>query len=311
MALFLNLKELNLSDPFMKALKAVNSINNSSDSLSQEDLKKQRASMEKVSKLGTPVVGVYSEPLTINGISCEWTKPEATHNPNTVILYAHGGGYTCGGLSYARILASKLAINCGIEVVSFDYRLAPEHKYPAALEDGLTVYDALLHMGYGAKNIILAGDSAGGNLVLCMTQRIIADNRMAPKALLLFSPWTDMTASSPTYEEQRDNDPILTYEYVVAVRSAFAGKDADFTDPSYSPLFGAFDGFPPTLVQVGKNEILLNDSVALAKKINKAGGNATIKIYKDGWHVFQQMPTRGASKAMAEVGTYVSSILYN
>lgn len=310
MALFFNIKDLNLSDPFMKALKAVNSTPNNGTVLTEEELKKQRTTMERASALATQLTGAISEEVQIEGIACEWVKPTFPHNTNTVILYAHGGGYTVGGLAYARILASKMAQQAGLEVLTFEYRLAPEHKYPAALEDGMTMYNYLLNLGYGAKNVILAGDSAGGNMVLCMTQRIIAEGRIAPKALILFSPWTDMTATSDSYEQQKDADPILTYDYIISVRNAYIGEDADPALPIYSPLFGEFKDFPPTLIQVGKNEVLQDDSNKLAKKINKAGGKATLCLYKDGWHVFQQMPTPGAGRAMSDVGEYISALLY-
>ena len=304
------LLNINLADPFMKALKAVNSKTNSGTSLTKEDLEKQRSSMERASILATPVTGVSYESIDVNGISCEWSRPDFPHNTSVVILYAHGGGYTTGGLLYARILAAKLALNAGLEVLSFDYRLAPENKYPAALEDAEAVYDYLLHIGYGAKNVILAGDSAGGNLVLCLTQKLVAEARKSPKALILFSPWTDMSAKNESYVEQKEKDPILTYEYIIAVRDAYIGKDADASDAKYSPINGSFEGFPPVLIQVGKNEVLQDDSNLLAKKINKAGGSAVLKLYKDGWHVFQQMPTPGAARAMQEVGEYVRSLIY-
>lgn len=302
------LSKVNLNDPLMKALKAVNSIGG--NSLTEEDLRKQRNSMEHAAKLATPTGNISVEAFLIDGIECEWIKPDLAHNPNTIIMYAHGGGYTCGGLSYARILAAKLALNTGLSVLSFAYRLAPEYAYPAAFDDAKAVWDYLMHLGYGASQVILAGDSAGGNLVLTLTQDIIASGRMKPKALLLFSPWTDMTATSDTYEEFKDKDPILTKNYITSVRDAYIGKDADPADAKYSPLYGDFSDFPPTLVQVGKNEVLQDDSVKLAKRINKAGGNAKIEIYKDGWHVFQQMPLPQATKAMKAVGDYVSTILY-
>ena len=303
--------DLKLADPFMRALKAVNSVSKGHTTMTEEDLSKQRKSMEMASKLATLPVGVTSTQETIEGVPCEWTRPDFIHNKKTIICYAHGGGYTSGGLSYAKILAAKLALHVGLEVVAFDYRLAPENKYPAALEDGMKVWDYLMHMGYGAENVILAGDSAGGNLVLCMAQRIIGEGRKAPKAMILFSPWTDMTATSDTYEEFKEKDPILTYDFIVSARDAYVGSEVDPADPLYSPLYGSFAGFPPTLIQVGKNELLQDDSNKLAKKIKKAGSRVTLQLYPDGWHVFQQMPTPGALTAMRAVGEWVNELLYS
>ena len=148
----------------MKALKAINTI--SGKSLTEADLKRQRAAMERAGKLAAPTGDVEIEEFSVGGIPCESIRPEYAHNPRYAILYAHGGGYICGGLSFARILASKLAIATGFTTISFAYRLAPENPYPAALEDAVSVWDHLINRGYEPDHILLAGDSAGGNLVL-------------------------------------------------------------------------------------------------------------------------------------------------
>ena len=302
------LLKLNLNDPLMIAIKAINSIGGKS--LTEEDLKRQRSAMERAGKLAAPTSDVTVEEFKVKNIACEWVKPDFAHNPQYVILYAHGGGYTCGGLGYARILAAKLAVATGFSVVSFEYRLAPEHKYPAPLEDGMKIWKYLMEKGYEPNKVLLAGDSAGGNLVLCMTMKLIKEELVSPKGLILFSPWTDMTATSKSYEKYKEKDPILTKEYVEGVRNAFVGEDVDFSDPKYSPLYGDFTSFPPTFIMVGRNEILLEDSVQLQKKILKAGGEAIIDIEKDGWHVYQQMPLPIATRAMKRVADYVSNIIY-
>ena len=302
------LLKLNLNDPLMIAIKAINSIGGKS--LTEEDLKRQRSAMERAGKLAAPTSDVTVEEFKVKNIACEWVKPDFAHNPQYVILYAHGGGYTCGGLGYARILAAKLAVATGFSVVSFEYRLAPEHKYPAPIEDGMKIWKYLMEKGYEPNKVLFAGDSAGGNLVLCMTMKLIKEELVSPKGLILFSPWTDMTATSKSYEKYKEKDPILTKEYVEGVRNAFVGEDVDFADPKYSPLYGDFTSFPPTFIMVGRNEVLLEDSVQLQKKILKAGGEAKIDIEKDGWHVYQQMPLPIATRAMKRVADYVSNIIY-
>lgn len=304
----MSLLNLNLSDPLMKALKAANSIGGKS--LKEEDLRKQRQAMELAGRLAAPTGGVTMEPFQTGDIACEWVKPELAHNPQYVILYAHGGGYTCGGLAYARILAAKLAVSTGFTVASFEYRLAPENKYPAALEDGVAVWEYLMEKGYDADHVICAGDSAGGNLVVCLTQKLLLEGRKPPRLLLLFSPWTDMTAKSKSYQLYDGKDPILTKDYVESVRDAVIGTDVEPSDPIYSPIFGNFEHFPPALVQVGKTEILYEDSASLVKKINKTGGHATLDVEKDGWHVYQQMPLPVASRAMKRLSDYVSNEIY-
>lgn len=303
------LKKINLNDPLMKAIKAFNSI--TGNSLTEDDLKKQRAAMELAGKLAAPTDDVSIESFQVENISCEMISPDLAHNPTYVILYAHGGGYVCGGLGYARILAAKLALATGFSVVSFEYRLAPENKFPSPIDDGEVIWNYLLEKGYSAKNILMAGDSAGGHLVISLTQRLLAEDRIPPRALIVMSPWTDMTASSSSYETYKSKDPILTHEYVVGVREAFIGKKADPAEPKYSPLFGDFKGFPPTLIMVGKNEILLEDSVQLNKKLTKAGTKATLDIEKDGWHVYQQMPLPIANRAMKRIAQYISQEIYN
>lgn len=302
------LLKLNLNDPLMIAIKAVNSIGGKS--LTEEDLKRQRSAMERAGKLAAPTSDVTVDEFKVKNIACEWVRPDFAHNPQYVILYAHGGGYTCGGLGYARILAAKLAVATGFSVVSFEYRLAPEHKYPAPLEDGMKIWNYLMDKGYSPDKVLLAGDSAGGNLVLCMTMKLIREELLSPKGLILFSPWTDMTATAKSYEKYKEKDPILTKEYIEGVRDAFIGEDADYADSKYSPLYGDFTSFPPTLIMVGRNELLLDDSVQLQKKIKNAGGEAIIDIEKDGWHVYQQMPLPIATRAMKRVADYVSKIIY-
>ena len=302
------LLKINFNDPLMKALKAVNSI--AGKSLTEEDLKRQRAGMEMAGRLAAPTSDVSVEAFTVGDVHCEWIKPDFAHNPQYVILYAHGGGYTCGGLAYARILAAKLAVATGFSVVSFEYRLAPEHKYPAALDDGFHIWNYLMDRGYGARQVLFAGDSAGGNLVLCLTMKLIKEKQLKPRCLILLSPWTDMTASSDSYETYKEKDPILTKEYVLGVRDAYIGTEAAPENEIYSPLNGDFNGFPPTVIMVGRNEILLDDSVRLQKKINKAGGKAVIDIERDGWHVYQQMPLPVAGRAMKRLAEYVSAIIY-
>lgn len=302
----LKLSEKN--DPVMHAVKTVHSVSIASDSVAPEDLERQRMGQDLFSKLATPVIGTTTEALRIGEMPAEWVKPDFAHRTDRVILYCHGGGYTCGSLKYAGILASKLSLNTGLEVLSFEYRLAPEHPYPAAIEDGLAAWDYLMRYGYGAKDVIIAGDSAGGNLTLEICLELKKQNRMLPKALILLSPWTDMTVTSETYQTHLEMDPMLTPEYVKAVRGAYAGQNVDFSLPEFSPLFGDLKGFPKTLIQVGTHEILLGDSTHLAQKMKEQDVQVQLEICENGWHVFQQMPIRRANRAMKSIGDFVQSL---
>lgn len=295
-------------DFLMKTIKAVRSATNT-QSFEAEDLEKKRANVDTFSRLVTPVVGVMEEPFIIGDIKCEWVKPKFAHRTDKLIMYCHGGGYISGGLGYARILATKLAFHTGIEVISFEYRLAPEHPYPAAIMDAMAVWNYLMELGYGAKDIVIAGDSAGGNLALELCLQLKEEERFLPKAMVLFSPWSDMRCNHPSYKSCKDKDPLLTYEYVVGARNAYAGSDADFESYKYSPILANLNKMPPALIQVGSNEILRDDSEGLAKNLRKHGSMAKLEVYQGGWHVFQQMPFAKASHALDSVKDFLDGVL--
>ena len=287
----------------MRALKAIHSAG-SPESMTPKDLERQRAGQELLGRLVTPMIGMKWEPFELSGMKAAWVRPEWGHDHHKIILYCHGGGYTSGNLGYSRPLASKLSHTTGWETLSFEYRLAPEHPFPAAADDALAAWDYLMHLGYGARDITVAGDSAGGNMALVLCHRLKAAGRMLPGRLILMSPWTDMTASGTSYQERKELDPSITEDYIHAVRSAYAG-DADVKDPQLSPLFGDFTGFPPTLIQVGSNEILDSDSATLRQRMTAAGVVCRMEEWQDMWHVFQMFPIKKAAQAMEHVGQFL------
>ena len=156
-------------DPLMRALKALHSAG-APETMTEEELEHQRRSQEVLGRLTAPMAGMDYEEFSLGGMNAAWMRLKAPHGSRHAILYCHGGGYTSGNLGYARVLASKLAHVTGYDVLSFEYRLAPEHPYPAAVEDALRAWDHLMLLGYGARDIVLAGDSAGGNLALVLCQ---------------------------------------------------------------------------------------------------------------------------------------------
>ncbi len=296
------------NDPLLMALKAVNFISGSS--MNEADLKRHRIVMERAGRLAAPKGDITKTNFTVGKIRCEEIRPELAHNPEYAILYAHGGGFVTGRLNYARILASKLAMATGFTCYSFDYRLAPEHPYPAAVNDGMAVWKHLTDNGYSPDRIIVAGDSAGGNLALCLAQKLMAENKPGPRALLLFSPWTDMTGSGESYETYKDRDPVLTKEYVLNAAKAYIAEQGDPKDPVFSPLFGELKGLPPMLIMAGRNGILLDDSTRLYDAVTKAQGKAVLDIEEGGWHVYQQMPLPMAASAMKRLSAFVSREVY-
>lgn len=287
------------NEAILAALRKVHNIA-SPASTAPEDLKRQRLGQETLGRLLTPPIGFSWEPFEIEGIPAAWVRPEGGHDRSKMILYCHGGGYTSGTLGYARLLASRMALATGYEVLAFQYRLAPEHPYPEALEDARLVWEYLMFLGWGAREIILAGDSAGGNLALELALDLRDADRMLPWRLVLFSPWTDMTASGESYEACRDRDPLLTREYIEAVREAYA-PGADWAQAAYSPLFADLRGLPPTLIQVGGREILRDDSTRLHQNLQAAGVPAVLQTWPEMWHVFQMFPLKAAGEAMDQM----------
>lgn len=292
--------------PALRALKAIHSVANPS-TLTPADLALQRKGQELLGRLIAPKSGVDWVPVAIGGIPAAWTKPEHAPARDQIILYCHGGGYTSGNLGYAQPLAAKLALATGYEVLSFEYRLAPEYPYPAALSDALSVWDSLMHLGFGARDVIVAGDSAGGNLALCLTLRLKEQERRLPRALVLLSPWTDMTHSGKSYAGNAELDPILNLDYVTATRAAYA-PDGDYASPLLSPLFGDLSGFPPVLIQAGELEILLSDSVRLRDRLLAAGSRCRLEVWRGMWHVFQMFPMRQANQAMESIGAFAEDL---
>ena len=202
-------------EPFMRLLKAVHSLGEP-EAMTSEDLEKQRRAQDALGNMAASMSGLVWEPFELGGMQAAWMRLEREHRRRRVILYCHGGGYTSGGLGFSKVLASKLCRATGMDVLAFDYRLAPEHPYPAAIEDGQAAWDHLMHMGFGARDIVLAGDSAGGNLALVLCLKLRSEGRMLPGALLLMSPWTDMTASGESLRGRAGIDPVLTPEYMYA-----------------------------------------------------------------------------------------------
>lgn len=275
------------------------------------DLEKHRHSQDQMGPLLASSKDMLISDVDIDGMHGEWVCVNRAHMKKYVILYCHGGGYSTGSSLYARTLTTKLAASTSMDVLSFDYRLAPEHPYPAALEDALKAWNHLMQYGYGARDVLVAGDSAGGNLALALTLKLKEQQRLMPKGLLLMSPWTDLAGSGKSYLSKRDADPVLNAGYLDAMKENYLGAQntqETWADPFVSPLYGDFEDFPPTYIQVGDQEILRSDSVLLYKKMNKAGVNVKIDIYKGMWHVFQMSPLKTAYDAMEKNAEFIFSL---
>ncbi|MCH5251272.1 MAG: alpha/beta hydrolase [Lachnospiraceae bacterium] len=271
------------------------------------DIEKHRQSQDHFGILLGGNKEVTIKEFEIEGIHGEWTSVNRAHMKKYIILYCHGGGYSTGSSVYARTLTTKLATSTSMDVLCFDYRLAPEHPYPAATQDAMKIWNYLMLLGYGARDIIIAGDSAGGNLALSLVMKLKQENRLLPRGLVLMSPWTDLTSSGKSHVTRADIDPVLDAVYINEMIENYA-KGENLKDPLISPLFGSYEGFPPTYIQVGDNEILLNDSTMLHKKMVKANVSVKMDVFKGMWHVFQMSPFKTAYDAMDKNAEFIYDI---
>ena len=252
-------------------------------------------------------VKIRDHPTAGDILQGEWVYVNRAHMKKYVILYCHGGGYSTGSRIYARTLTKKLAMSTSMDVLSFDYRLAPENPYPAAIEDAMKVWNYLMLLGYGARDVILAGDSAGGNLALSLTLKLKEEKRLLPRGLVLMSPWTDLTSSGESHETRAQIDPVLHAGYLAEMIRNYAPEE-DLNNPFISPLFGNYEGFPPVYIQVGENEILLDDSVMLYRKLLEANVSVKLDRFPGMWHVFQMSPFKTAYEAMDKNAEFIYDI---
>lgn len=271
------------------------------------DLEKHRQSQDTIGSILGNTKSVSYREVDIDGLYGEWVSVNRAHMKKYVVLHCHGGGYSTGSCLYARTLTSKLAESTSMDVFCFDYRLAPENPYPAALEDAMKVWNYLMLFGYGARDIILTGDSAGGNLALALSLKLKEERRLLPRGLVLMSPWTDLTSSGESFESREALDPVLDKPYIDRMVSAYA-EGQELKNPLISPLFGNFEGFPPTYIQVGENEILFSDSLRLHQAFVDANVSVKIDIYPGMWHVFQMSPIKAAREAMNKNAEFIYDI---
>ena len=238
-------------------------------------------------KLGELMTALHKREVLIRDHDFErfqgaWVMPKDERRSG-VVLYLHGGGYTCGSLDYAKGFAATLASECGVRVFCAAYRLAPENPYPAAVEDALTAFDYLLKKGYAPHQILLCGESAGGGLIYALSLKLKQLGRELPCGLIGISPWVDLTGSGASYETNRDNDPSLTQELLEFYAKCYT---QDPTDPLCSPVRGDLTGLPPSLLFAGGDEILLDDARTLHDRLKAAGCRSKLLIAPERWHAY-------------------------
>ena len=216
----------------------------------------------------------------------EWISPPKSSKKEPVVYYLHGGGYISGSAKSCRPITATLARLLQARVFGLDYRLAPEHRFPAGLDDAVAGYRWLLASGTAPESIAIVGDSAGGGMTLALAMRLRDAADPLPACLVCLSPWTDMTGNSDSLAENSERDPMFVAEDIERYASVYLGGHPR-RDPLASPSFGNLGGLPPLLIQVGRTEVLLVDARGVHKKVQGAGGSSDLHIYEDvphGWH---------------------------
>ena len=270
-----------------------------------QDVKTQRFILGMITPLLFGVPGIKREFLKMNGFSVEILNPPNKKN-DKVILYIHGGAFCIGNPKTHRSITTRLAMLTSYSIWSPDYKLAPEYKYPESLLNLLDCYLKLVALGFTADQIIIGGDSAGGSLALALTLKLQSLGLQLPNKIFLISPVTDFEARSSITQLTEKIDPVISLELM---KQAFDWYEYDAKDVFHSPLTQDLSGFPPLLIQVGSEEILLADSLRLAEIAKKFKVNTTLQIYKERWHVFHLQATylQSARKAINEIALFCTS----
>jgi acetyl esterase/lipase len=262
-----------------------------------------RALMRRQERFFRPPREVAIEPVRAGEVPCEWLTPPGA-SPRSVILYLHGGAWTLGWTGIHRRLVAHIALAAGCRALAVDYRLAPEHPFPAAPEDCVAAYRWLVSNGTRPQDIVIAGDSAGGTLTLTTLQSLRDAGEPMPAAAVCISPATDLAATGETFWTKKD--PVQTPGFILAMRKLYAG-DHDLKSPALSPLYGEFRGLPPLLIHAGGDEMLLSDATRLADKARAAGVDVRLEVYPRMWHVWHLLvPTLPeARRAVADIGAFI------
>ena len=283
--------------------RVIDSIKALSGMASGSSIEELRATNEQMAR--PPEPDVVSESVNANGVSAAWiSAPGAA--ADRAVLYLHGGGYIMGSLNTHRDLMGRISRAAQARVLGLDYRLAPEHPFPAAVDDTLAGYRFLLEQGLAPKRLAIAGDSAGGALTLAaLIAGRDAGLPMAGAAVCL-SPFLDLEGTGESIKTRSDVDPIATPEVIdVWAKAYLAG--ADPRTPLANPLYADLHGLPPLLIQVGDHEVLLDDSTRLAERAQAAGVQVTLEVWPEmihRWHSYASVLPEG-QQAIEEIGTFI------
>ncbi len=245
------------------------------------------------------------KPIKVGNIDAEWVI-NSNAKDDRVVLFLHGGGYLLGSINTHRALASDISKSSEAQVLLIAYRLAPEHPYPAAVEDSKAAYRWLLKKGYEPSQIVVAGDSAGGGLAVAICVALRDEGVKLPAAIVSLSPWIDMEAIGESMTTNAEIDPNVQRDPLIEMAKVYLGG-ADLRTPLANPLYADLKGLPPILIQVGKRETLLDDSTRLAEVAKKAGVEVILEPWEDMihvWHRYAYILPEGR-EAIKRVGDFI------
>jgi len=251
----------------------------------RNDVLRLRAQLEAFTVRSVLPEGTRSEPFDAGCVRAEWLAGPGA-DADRVLLYLHGGGYIIGSIATHRALAARIAAAAGVRALILEYGLAPERPFPQGLHDAVAAYDSLLSSGVDPRRIALGGDSAGGGLAVSTLLALRDSGRPLPGAVVLLSPWIDLTGSGASMLAPGADAVIGTRDEMLAVAALYL-NGADPRTPETSPLHADLSGLPPVAIQVGTAEKLLDDSVRLAERIRAASGHVELETFADLIHVFQ------------------------
>lgn len=248
------------------------------------DIAEQRSRIDEAMAQIPLAEGTVAEPFVRSGVPGIECRPVELADDAPIVLYFHGGGFRIASALAYRSYGSHLAAALGARVLLVEYRLAPENKFPKAVDDCFAVWESLLAEGIDTGRIVIAGDSAGGGLAASVTMHALADG-VLPAGVICCSPWVDLTITADTYDTNAESDKLFSRTSAEEAAPAYLGS-ADPMNPIASPLFGDWDGAPPLLILVGDAEVLLDDSRKLADVAKAAGVDVTLSIYPEMPHIW-------------------------
>jgi acetyl esterase/lipase len=272
------------------------------------DITEQRSRIDEAMAQIPLAEGTVAEPFVRSGVPGIECRPVELADNAPILLYFHGGGFRIASALAYRSYGSHLAAVLGARVLLVEYRLAPEHKFPKAVDDCFAVWESLLAEGIDTGRIVIAGDSAGGGLAASVTMHALADG-VLPAGVICCSPWVDLTITADTYDTNAESDKLFSRTSAEEAAPAYLGG-ADPMNPIASPLFGDWDGAPPLLILVGDAEVLLDDSRKLAEVAKAAGVDVTLSIYAEMPHIwtmsYPAFPE--AVEGVTEIAEFVSRV---